>query len=202
MKHFLVLPLSFGLLVGVAVAQNRPVTPPVDRDDAQRREINPDLKPGNEPPRSEGSVRGPNESSSKDRNVDISPPPGDNRHPGSTLEGPDEASGITEMKPWNPHKADKDVEVGLYYFKQKNYKAAESRFREALYWQDNHAEATYRLANTLDKVGKKDEARQFYESYLKILPNGDFAQECKKALDRLASVESSGKIAAKPTSRP
>ena len=136
------------------------------------------------PPRST-EPRSPNDSSSKDRDVDILPPADDNKHEGSPLTGPDPSPGVVEMKPWNPHQADKDVEVGMFYFRQKNYSAAESRFREALRWQDNHAIATYRLATVLEKEGKPADAKQYYLQYLRILPNGDFAKDAKKALDRM-----------------
>jgi tetratricopeptide (TPR) repeat protein len=197
MKH------SFAFLLAVSMLGGYPAGAQTSKDDAQRREINPDLRPANEPPRADDNARRPDESSSKDRDIDIAPPTNDAGHPGSTLGGPEPAEGVTEIKPWNPHQADKDVEVGLYYFKQKNYRAAESRFREALYWQDNHAEASYRLATALEKLGKASEARQYYESYLKILPNGDLAKEAKKGLDRLNSLsQSAKKLPAKPTSQP
>jgi len=107
------------------------------------------------------------------------------------------------MKPWNPHTADKDVEVGVFYFKRYNYRAAEARFRDALYWQDNHAEATYRLAVVLEKEGKTGEAQQYYQSYLKILPQGEFASDSKKALARLnATNEGQKKIPKKPATSP
>ncbi len=77
---------------------------------------------------------------------------------------------VREFHPWDPHKAAKDVEVGDYYFKRKNYRAAEDRYREALLYKDNDAIATYRLAICLEKMDRPDEARQEYESYLKILP--------------------------------
>ena len=142
------------------------------------------------PPHSD--PRGPNDSSSKDRNVDISPPPDDNKHEGSDLIGPEPAPGVVEeIKPWNPHKADKDVEVGMFYFKQKNYSAAESRFREALYWQDNHAEALYRLGMALEKQGKNPEAKFYYQQYLKILPNGELAKDAKKGLSRVGGEDTS-----------
>ena len=49
-------------------------------------------------------------------------------------------------------KAMKDVEVGDYYYKQENYKAAISRYREALEVKPHDAEATYKLAQVLDKT--------------------------------------------------
>ena len=152
------------------------------------------------PPRSD--PRGPNDSSSKDRNVDISPPPDDYKHEGSDLIGPEPGPGFVEMKPWNPHQADKDVEVGMYYFKQKNYPAAESRFREALYWQDNHAEALYRLGIVLEKQGKNPEAKSYYQQYLKILPNGDLARDAKKGLARVGGEDSNKAENKTPIARP
>jgi len=153
------------------------------------------------PPRSD--PRGPNDSSSKDRNVDISPPPDDYKHEGSDLIGPEPAPGVVEeMKPWNPHQADKDVEVGMFYFKQRNYSAAESRFREALYWQDNHAEALYRLGMVLEKEGKNPEAKYYYQQYLKILPNGELAKDAKKGLARVGGEDSSKAENKTPIARP
>ena len=49
------------------------------------------------------------------------------------------SGGITELHSWDPHKAAKNVEVGDFYFKRKNYRAAEDRYREALRYKDNDA---------------------------------------------------------------
>jgi tetratricopeptide (TPR) repeat protein len=200
--------LAFLLLLGMSsFAQQAPQS----TDDPQQqpgdysRGLDPNLKRPSEPPRSqpdENARRG-EDSSSKDNPVDLSPPKNDRDHPGSMLDGPEPSEGVIETKQWNPHQADKDVEVGLYYFKRKNYIAAERRFRDALYWQDNHAEACYRLGRALEKLNQPDEARDYYRKYLKILPNGEFAPETKKALARLNSAsESSKKAENKPISRP
>jgi len=100
----------------------------------------------------------------------------------------DEGSGATdtsEFRYWNPHKAAKDVEVGDFYFKRKNYKAAEDRYREALFYKANDAIAIFRLAQCLDKMQRPGEAQQEYEAYLKILPNGPESEQAKKAIVRL-----------------
>jgi tetratricopeptide (TPR) repeat protein len=126
-------------------------------------------------------------SSSKDTQGDIGPPSGDSTHPGADItKAPDD---VMETKPWNPHEADKDVEVGTFYFRLGNYKAAEARFRDALTWQDNHAEAMYRLGATLQKEGRLLEARMYYQSYLKILPKGQFADDSRKAIEKMNSAE-------------
>jgi len=100
---------------------------------------------------------------------------------------------VIEFHPWNPHKAAKDVEVGDFYFKRKNYRAAEDRYREALLFKNNDALATYRLAVCLEKLDRPDDARQEYESYLKILPHGPQAEEAQKSISRLKNATASAK---------
>jgi tetratricopeptide (TPR) repeat protein len=133
------------------------------------------------------------ESSSRDTRIDISPPKDDAKsHPYSKAAVADaeaednpENSDVQEVHPWNPMKALKDVEVGDYYFKRKNYRAALDRYKEALFYKDNDAIASFRLAQCQEKVGNKSEAKKYYEQYLKILPEGEFAKEARASLDRL-----------------
>jgi tetratricopeptide (TPR) repeat protein len=96
-----------------------------------------------------------------------------------------DASDVEELHPWDPHKAAKDVEVGDFYFKKKNYKAAIDRYKEALIYKPNDAIANFRLAESLDKAGNSGEAVTHYQEYLKILPHGPFAEDAQKALARL-----------------
>jgi tetratricopeptide (TPR) repeat protein len=141
-------------------------------------------------------------SSSKDTGVDISPPKDDAaKHPysktaveGDEAGGPGNAAGdVQEFHPWDPHRAIKDIEVGDFYLKRKNYRAAEDRYREALVYKPGDAIAQLRLGQALEKLGEFDEARQNYEGYLKILPEGPLAKEAHQGLDRLNKVESEKK---------
>ena len=95
------------------------------------------------------------------------------------------ADDVMELHEWNPLRAMKDVEVGNYYFKKGNYKAALSRFREALQFKPRDAVATFKLAETLEKTKEFEEARVHYEEYLAILKDGPSAVEAKRALERL-----------------
>jgi len=133
------------------------------------------------------------QSSSKDTQMDLSPPEDDDKaHPQSSAavaEAEAEVlggkSGITEFHTWDPHKAAKSIEVGDFYFRRKNYRAAEGRYRDALGYKENDAVATIRLAVCLEKLGVLDDARLEYESYLKILPHGPEAEQAQRAIDRL-----------------
>lgn len=168
----LVLAPCFGLALGQSNDQSAPTkkqqippSDPLPRSDQDQREA---------PPIS------PNESSSKQTQIDISPPKDDAaKHPDSDV------SDVTEMHTWNPHKAEKDVEVGEFYMKRQNYRAAEDRFREALVYKPGDAIATYRLAEVLNAQGKSAEACKEYEAYLKIPSSGKFNSEAKKAIAKL-----------------
>jgi tetratricopeptide (TPR) repeat protein len=152
-------------------------------------------KPNLTPPSSshvDASALPEGESSSEDDDIDLNPPAGDAAaHPNSPssfgVSGAPPGADVNEMHPFDPHKAAKDIEVGDFYFKRKNYRAAESRYREALLYKDNDAIATYRLAVCLEKLSRPDEAQEEYESYLKILPYGHEAEHAKKSLERLKS---------------
>jgi tetratricopeptide (TPR) repeat protein len=129
------------------------------------------------------------DSSSKVTDVDLSPPADDIKaHPESSAAVANAAvlnGGVTEFHTWDPHKAAKSVEVGDFYFRRRNYRAAEDRYREALRYKDNDAVATIRLAVCLEKLGIMDDALAEYESYLKILPHGPQAGEAQKGIGRL-----------------
>ena len=140
---------------------------------------------------SRDSARETEMSSSKDTRIDLTPPKDDAKlHPDSTtlITDPDDPpSEVDEMHPWDPHKAAKDIEVGDYYFKRKNYRGALDRYKDALVYKPNDAVANFRLAECEDKIGNSADAVQHYEAYLKILPSGPFAADAHKALDRLKS---------------
>ena len=137
------------------------------------------------------------ESSSRETRIDIRPPKDDAKnHPASSsavadMDAPPPAdnSDVQEFHPWNPLKAIKDIEVGDYYFKRKNYKAALDRYKEALYYKDKDAVASFRLAVCHEKLGDKTDARKYFEQYLKILPEGPNAKEAQASLAKLGKGE-------------
>jgi tetratricopeptide (TPR) repeat protein len=139
--------------------------------------------------KSDDSARAAEESSSKDTRIDLSPPSDDQKnHPQSgtaVVDAEDSASDVQEMHPWDPHKAAKDIEVGDFYYKRKNYHAALDRYKEALIYKPNDALANFRLAECSEKTGNRDDAVTHYQEYLKILPHGPLSPDAQKALDRL-----------------
>ena len=83
------------------------------------------------------------QSSSKDNQIDLDPPADDAKaHPQSSAAvaeagaGLSGSNGITEFHTWDPHKAAKSVEVGDFYFKRQNYRAAEDRDSASRIWAE------------------------------------------------------------------
>ena len=165
-------------LTGFTLAQSNEEEGPITRVPVDKNASKPKDN-RKEPPRSDQLA--PDESSSKQTQIDISPPSGDEKHPGNS------DSELSEFHPWDPHKAAKCIEVGDWYFKQENYRAAMSRYQEALEWKPKDAEATYKLALVEEKSGDPTAALANYQAYLKILPNGPSAEKARKGIDRVKS---------------
>jgi len=180
----LILALVCLWFAGAVLAQEPPVEQvPVDKS------APPPADNRKNPPRSDSIPAG--ESSSKETRIDVSPPGDDAKsHPEADLGD----SEFGEFTPWNPMKAMKDIEVGDFYYKKENYEAAISRYREALEFKPHDAEATFKLAEALNKTGDTAGAIENYQAYLKILPNGPYAKKSHEALEKLkAKPATSGK---------
>ena len=188
------------------MAQNSPDKPASDQatsdktpaDKATPAQNSPDKTEAEKPAAAKAADRtGQAEaSSSRDTRIYLSPPKDDAKnHPSSQdavedlVPGNPDTTGIQEFHPWNPLKASKDIQVGDFYFKRKNYKAALERYKEALYYKDNDAVASFRVAECQEKLGDKDEARKYFEQYLKILPEGPLAKDARASLEKLGPVK-------------
>ncbi len=177
--RYLILAIVCLCFTGVAVAQDQQ---PVERVPTDKSAPPPKDNRKN-PPRSDNVPAG--ESSSKQTQIDVSPPSDDTKkHPEAELGS--NAGDVDEFTPYNPLRAMKDVEVGDFYFKVKqNYPAAISRYREALEYKPHDAEATFKLAEVLNKTGNTAGAVENYQAYLKILPNGPYAKKAREALEKM-----------------
>jgi tetratricopeptide (TPR) repeat protein len=161
------------------------------------------------PPRSDRDKEAEaGESSSRDTRVDLSPPKDDAKnHPNSGVVATDPEAepppgDVQELHPWNPYRAMKDDEVGDYYFKRKGYKAALARYQDALAWKENDAVANFRMAQCYEKLDQPDQAVTHYQEYLKILPDGPFAKDARKALEKLKASEAKNETSKKTQSKP
>ena len=188
--RFLLLAIFCFCLIGISGAQESPPVEQVPTDKSA-----PPPKDNREnPPRSDNVPAG--ESSSKQTEIDVSPPANDAKnHPEADLDNNDTG----EFTPYSPMQAMKDVEVGDFYYNRENYVAAISRYREALVYKPHDAEATYKLAEALYKTEDYAGAKENYEDYLKILPNGPHAKKSREALEKLKNKPMTQNTAKKQT---
>lgn len=78
-----------------------------------------------------------------------------------------------------------DMDVGKIYFNEKNYRGAELRFRDALLRKPHDEEAAFRLAESLDRQHKAEQAKEAYQSCLDLASGGQYGERSRKALERL-----------------
>lgn len=157
---------------GDAPGANQPSPKPQDQD--QRHQYERPPFPGDAP-----GTGATGESSSSDSQINLK------ARPAKEEPAPAEEDKAV-LTPWDPHKAAKDVEVGQWYLKLKNYRAALERFNHALTYKPNDAEAIYGLAITQEKLDLLTLAGQNYRKYLEILPHGPKAKEAEDGLKRVA----------------
>jgi tetratricopeptide (TPR) repeat protein len=177
-----------GLVASCALAQQNP-NQPSPSPAPPKKSAPAQSSPGTP---ASGGLSDDHESSSRDTRIDTAPPKDDAKnHPNSEeavsdLESqPSDGSDVQEFHPWNPLKANKDIQVGDFYFKRKNYKGALERYKDALYYKPNDAVATFRVGECEEKMGNKAEAKKYFEQYLKILPDGPLAKEAHASLAKL-----------------
>jgi tetratricopeptide (TPR) repeat protein len=84
--------------------------------------------------------------------------------------------------------ASKSVEIGDFYLRRGKYKAALSRFQEALKTDQHYAPAYRELGKVYEKMGSWQKALDAYRRYLDELPSAKDAREAKnihRAIARL-----------------
>ena len=192
--------MKFRILAVLLVLAVLPLMQAQDRSPDDQAHIQPRKKipKQNEPPAQEQSAQlaeQAGESSSADSKIvlgsTLGSEPGSERgsEPGSERAGSNAndsgSSDVHETYPFDPHRAAKDVEVGEFYLRQKNYRAALDRFNDALHYKPKDAIATFRLAQTQEQLGLLEAAYRNYDSYLEILPEGPLAKDSKEALKRI-----------------
>jgi len=76
-------------------------------------------------------------------------------------------------------------DVGEFYFDRGNYRAAESRFMEALRFNPNDPRAMYDFARSLQKLNQAPQAIKQYQACIDLEPAGIYADRSRKALEDL-----------------
>jgi tetratricopeptide (TPR) repeat protein len=86
---------------------------------------------------------------------------------------------------FDPLRAEKSIEVGLYYMKKNNFDAAIERFQDAATAKPNFARPYLLLGDAYEKKGDRLEAVKALETYLKTLPSASDADKVRQRIDKL-----------------
>jgi len=111
----------------------------------------------------------------------------------------------SEESAYAPPSARKSVEIGDYYFRRKAYKAALSRYQEAIRTDPYYPRAFLGLGKVYDKTGLKQKALDSYLRYLDLLPSEKTALDAEgvqRAVDRLRTELKQGAATRETTPRP
>ena len=85
------------------------------------------------------------------------PPPAEEQLP------PEEDAGATkQVYTFNPVRSKRDVQVGDFYLKKGDFKAAVARYKEATLWNEGNADAWLRLGEAEEKRGTPKAAKAAY----------------------------------------
>lgn len=87
---------------------------------------------------------------------------------------------------YNPFLAEKDLEVGMYYLKAKNYDAAIERLKAALVHRPNYARPRWYLAEAHEKKGEYAEAVEYYKEFAGIMKTGKEADKAREQITKLS----------------
>jgi len=94
---------------------------------------------------------------------------------------------------YDPYKANKDIEVGLYYQRKGDLDAAIERYKDAIHYKYDFARPRILLGEAYEKKHDDTEAIRYYKEYLKILPNGPDAKHARERIDKLSKRQSAEK---------
>jgi tetratricopeptide (TPR) repeat protein len=86
---------------------------------------------------------------------------------------------------FNPLQAEKELQIGNFYFKTGKYRSAAMRFTEATKWNDGSSDAWLRLGETEEKLKDPKAAKEAYTRYLALAADAKNAAEIRKKLQRL-----------------
>ena len=92
----------------------------------------------------------------------------------------------------DPDKARKAVEIGNFYYKRENFKAAEVRYREAILYGPEWPEGYQKLVRTLEAMARYDQAIQTCRDFLKAAPDSRKAPEFERRAKLLQKKLGSG----------
>ena len=123
------------------------------------------------------------------------PPPDPADPPGATPKKQDakppkpDPNGSAQSAPdqpmWDPLRAEKDMQVGIFYMHKGDLDAAIDRFQDAALAKPGYALPFLRLGEAQEKKGLKRQAIKSYQRYLDLYPKAEDKDKIQKKIDKL-----------------
>jgi tetratricopeptide (TPR) repeat protein len=86
---------------------------------------------------------------------------------------------------WDPLRAERDLQVGLYYMHKGDVDAAIDRFQDAALAKPGYAIPFRYLAEAQEKKGLKRDAIESYTRYLDLYPQAEDKSKIEKKIEKL-----------------
>jgi len=105
--------------------------------------------------------------------------------PQKKTKGDSATQNAPDQPTWDPLRAEKDLEVGLYYMRKGDVDAAIDRFQDATTAKPGYAIPFKYLGEAQEKKGLKKQAVKSYQKYLDLYPHAEDAEKIKKKIEKL-----------------
>jgi tetratricopeptide (TPR) repeat protein len=92
---------------------------------------------------------------------------------------------VPEIKGPDPLLCEKNIKIGDFYYKRKNYDAAIRRYLEAIDYQTSSVKAYESLARAYEKNGDPDKAIAAYKQFIDNNPDSPKVPEFRAKLEKL-----------------
>ena len=113
------------------------------------------------------------------------------RKPILIREDPSEKKVEEEIFTRNPEEAEKNLEVGDFYFRKKNFRAAEERYRRAIKYNTEWPKAYEKLIQLYERQGDLDAAIEVCYEFVDANPSSKNVDEFEKRAARFKDERSS-----------
>ena len=90
-----------------------------------------------------------------------------------------------DQPPWDPLRAENDIEVGQHYMHKGDYDAAIDRFQDAIESKPGYAIPFRYIGEAQEKKGLKKQAIKSFQRYLDLYPHAEDGAKIKKKLEKL-----------------
>jgi tetratricopeptide (TPR) repeat protein len=113
------------------------------------------------------------------------PTPTPTKRPDTKPKGDSATKNSPDQPTWDPLRAEKDMQVGIYYMHKGDLDAAMDRFEDATLAKPGYALPFRYLGEAQEKKGMKKRAIKSFQRYLDLFPHAEDKDKIQKKIDKL-----------------